>query len=241
MFPIRDINPTRSLALVTLAIIAVNAVVFIVFQPHRGPAAQLEFLYRWAAVACELVTRHPIDTAELDAGRCLVRPGGEVIFPEKQLGVSVLVSMFLHSNIVHIAGNMWFLWIFGDNVEEAFGKIGYAALYLVAGVAATLGFTLVHPDNITPLIGASGAIAGVLGAYLVLFPGRRVLALVTFFVIPVPAVLFLGLWFLGQFMVEEAGVAWEAHVAGFVVGAAVAFALRGVLLRRGRGSAAPAW
>ena len=227
MFPIRDLNPARGLAIVTLAVIAANVIVFVVWQPHTTADAQIAFLYRWAAVACELVTRHPLEALALETGRCIAPSGADVLFPEKHLALSVLVSMFLHSNIVHIAGNMWFLWIFGDNVEEAFGAIGYIALYLVAGLAAAAGFTLLHPGSVTPMIGASGAIAGVLGAYLVLFPARPVLALSIIGVVPVPSAIFLGLWFVGQFGVADPGVAWEAHVAGFLAGAVVAMLLRG--------------
>ncbi len=232
MFPIRDLNPTRGVAYVTLAIIAANVLVFALWQPHQGQLAELAFLYHYAAVACELVTRRALDVAELDAQRCLAQSVGAPLFPDKNLGLSVLVSMFLHSGVLHIAGNMWFLWIFGDNVEEAFGRIGYAALYLVAGLAAAAGFTLLHPGSVVPLVGASGAIAGVLGAYLVLFPGRPVLAIWIYGLIPVPSFIFLGLWFVGQFSTGDVGVAWEAHVAGFLAGLAIALVLRAPLMRR---------
>ena len=238
MFPIRDLNPTRGTAYITIAITLANVLVYVLWQPHGGQLAQLDFLYHYAAVACELVTRQPIDVGELTAQHCLPQSLGTPVFPDKNLPLSVLVSMFLHSGLLHIAGNMWFLWIFGDNVEEAFGAVGYALLYLVAGIAAAAGFTLVHADSVQPLIGASGAIAGVLGAYLVLFPTRPVLALWVFGLIPVPSLIFLGLWFVGQFSTGDAGVAWEAHVAGFVAGALIALAFRGPLLRRSRGGAA---
>ena len=107
-------------------------------------------------------------------------------------------------------------------------------MYLVAGVAATAGFVLLHPGETTPLVGASGAIAGVLGAYLVLFPAHQVVSIVFFMLLPVPAVLFLGFWFLGQFWVGDVGVAWEAHVAGFLAGVLIALPLRASLLARVR-------
>ena len=232
MFPLRDLNPSRGVAFVTLAVIAINVLVFALWQPHTGTEADVAFLYRYAAVACELIGRHPLERAELDAGRCLAQATGGALFPDKGLALSVAVSMFLHGGLLHLAGNMWFLWIFGDNVEAAFGHAGYALLYVLAGVAATAGFALLHPDNVVPLVGASGAIAGVLGAYLVLFPGHTVLALWFLGVLPVPAVIFLGLWFAGQFGVADAGVAWEAHVAGFLVGVAVALLFRAPLARR---------
>jgi membrane associated rhomboid family serine protease len=140
--------------------------------------------------------------------------------------------MFLHGSIAHILFNMWSLWIFGNNVEEAFGHLGYLVFYLAAGIAATIGFVAVNPDLTVPLIGASGAIAGVMGAYLVLFPRHMVLSLILFRVVAIPAVVFLGFWFFSQFLFESEGIAWEAHVAGFVFGAIVALPFRERLLTR---------
>jgi membrane associated rhomboid family serine protease len=142
--------------------------------------------------------------------------------------------MFLHGGIAHLFGNMWFLWLFGNNVEEAYGHLRYLAVYVLAGVVATLGFVAMHPGNTTPLIGASGAIAGVLGSYLVLFPGKMILAVAFLMVIPVPAAIFLVLWFVGQFAVADAGVAWEAHVTGFVFGVVASGVFRTPLLARVR-------
>jgi membrane associated rhomboid family serine protease len=140
--------------------------------------------------------------------------------------------MFLHGSIAHILFNMWSLWIFGNNVEEAFGHLGYALFYLAAGVAATVGFVLVNPELTIPLVGASGAIAGMMGAYLVLFPRHLVMSLVFFRIVALPAMFFLGIWFLSQFFFNTEGVAWEAHVAGFAFGALVALPFRQRLLSR---------
>jgi len=142
--------------------------------------------------------------------------------------------MFLHGSIAHVLGNMWFLWVFGNNVEEAFGRLGYLLLYFGAGLAATLAFVLNNPDSTVPLVGASGAIAGVMGAYLVLFPVHRVMTIVFLVITAIPAMVFLGLWFLSQFALvgAESGIAWEAHVFGFLVGVLVTLPLRPLLLRR---------
>lgn len=227
MFPIRDINPTREFAFLTLALIAANVVVFFFWQPFGGGAqAELEFLYRRAAVACELVQGRPISTADLAMNQCQAQVVGQAIFPEKNIWLAAGTSLFLHANLVHLAGNMWFLWIFGDNVEDHFGHVLYVGIYVLAGLAGTAGFVLLRPDEVTPLIGASGAIAGVLGAYLVLYPLRPVLAFAGFFLLPVPALLFIGLWIVGQFLVTDASVAWEAHVFGFIAGAALTLLLR---------------
>lgn len=233
MFPIRDINPTRTAAVVTFALITANVLVFFFWQPFgSGIQEELQFLYRRAAVACELVQRHPLTTAELSTGQCLTADSSATIFPEKRLWLSVLTSMFLHGSVIHLAGNMWFLWIFGDNVEERFGRFVFLGVYLLAGIAGTAGFVLTRPDEVTPLVGASGAIAGVLGAYLVLFPFRTVLAFAGFFLLPVPAAIFIGLWVFGQFLVTDPGVAWEAHVFGFIAGTAMAILIRPMGPRR---------
>jgi membrane associated rhomboid family serine protease len=245
LFPLRDINPTRIRPVVTWALILANVAVYFLLQPPAGEAGSDdlpgvrfesradEFAFRNAAIACELTTRSPLDASEILDGECVDSPTlAPVVFPDKNIWLSVGVSMFLHGSIAHILFNMWSLWIFGNNVEEAFGHVGYLLFYLAAGVAATLGFVLFNPELTIPLVGASGAIAGVMGAYLVLFPSHRILTIVIVFVTAVPAVVFLGFWFFSQFLIAgaQSGVAWEAHVAGFLVGVVVALPLRGRLL-----------
>lgn len=234
MFPIRDINPTRIFPIVTLALIAVNVLVFLLWQPSPDTEEGAEFLYERAAIACEITTGDPLTEKEIIDARCADTEGGTQPFPDKNVWLSGLVSMFLHGGIVHIAGNMWFLWIFGNNVEEAFGTLGYLGLYLLAGIVATASFIFLHTTSTDPLVGASGAIAGVLGAYLVLFPRHRVMTLLFVFFVPIPALFFLGFWFVAQFAVTEAAIAWEAHVGGFLFGVLVTLPLRETLLRRVR-------
>jgi membrane associated rhomboid family serine protease len=127
---------------------------------------------------------------------------------------------------------MWFLWIFGNNVEEAYGHVGYLLVYLVGGLAATGVYIVMNPDATIPLVGASGAIAVAMGAYTVLFPGHRILSLVGWFLVPIPAALFLIFWFVAQFGLGGTGTAWEAHAGGFAFGALVSLLLRSRLMRR---------
>ena len=237
MLPIRDLNPTRIRPVVTWVIIAVNVVVYFLLQPQptADPAdtEYEEFIYERAAIACEVSTGEPLDVDEVRFGVCRDDGGlSNEIFPDKNVWLAVGVSMFLHGGIAHLLFNMWSLWIFGNNVEEAFGTLGYLLFYLAAGIAATAGFVAVNPDLTVPLIGASGAIAGVMGAYLVLFPDHRVMTLIFFYVVAVPAILFLGVWFVSQFALasEETGVAWEAHVAGFLFGIVATLPFRRRLL-----------
>ena len=232
MLPVRDVNPTRIRPLMTALIVAANVVVFLL-TPQESPDAD-EFAYRHAAIACEVSTGEPVTAFEVDAEMCTPGNAADAVFPDKQIWLSVFVSMFLHAGVAHILFNMWSLWIFGNNVEEAFGSAMYLVFYLAAGVAATLGFVLLNPDLTVPLVGASGAIAGVMGAHVVLFPRHQIMTLLFYRLVAIPAVAFLGIWFLSQFALvgDDSGVAWQAHVAGFAFGALVAVVFRRRLLSR---------
>jgi membrane associated rhomboid family serine protease len=217
--------------IITVALIAVNVAVFFFWQPQDDLETQTDFLYENAAVACELTTGEPLTEEEIVLDRC-EDDAGDPVFPEKSVWLAAVVSMFLHGGLGHLLSNMWFLWIFGNNVEEAFGTGGYILMYLAAGAAATAAFVYANPEATVPMIGASGAIAGVLGSYLVLFPTHRVLTIFIFMFVHVPAGAYLALWFLLQFAYQEPGVAWEAHVGGFIFGVLLTLPLRSVLLTR---------
>lgn len=215
----------------TLLFIGACVLVFFAFQGQDTEFEQLEFLYRRAAISCEILTGQPLTAVEINSQACGL-DAGPAVFPDKQPWPSVLTSMFLHGGLLHLLFNMWSLWIFGNNVEEAFGHFRYALLYLFGGIAATLAFVFVNPDSTVPLVGASGAIAAALGSYAVLFPGHRVLTLLGWFLVPLPAAVFLAIWFVAQFGLGGTNTAWEAHVGGFVFGLVVALVFRRSLLRR---------
>jgi membrane associated rhomboid family serine protease len=214
VFPLKDNVPTRSFPIVTTTLIAINAAVWIFYQlPDLNGSVQ-ELAYQ----PCEVTSSCPPGAA--------VGEGWEVTW---------LTSMFMHGSWLHIIGNMLFLWVFGNNVEDAMGRLRFLAFYLLAGAAATALQTTITlwmgtaDDAAVPNLGASGAVSGVLGAYLVLLPHASVLTLVFFFLIEVPAGLFLGFWFLFQLweggfslVMPQAsgGVAFFAHIGGFVFGAA---------------------
>ena len=231
MFPLRDLNPTRIFPILTIGFILINVAVYFLWQPHDSLDAEYEFLYENAAVACELTTGDPLTAAEIETGVC-VNDTATPEFPSKNVWLAAVVSMFLHGGIGHLLSNMWFLWIFGNNVEEAYGTGGFLLVYLIAGLGATATFVFLNPEATVPLIGASGAIAGVLGAYLVLFPTHRILSIFIYFFVHVPAGLYLVFWFLLQFLTQDEGVAWEAHVGGFVIGALITLLLRPILSAR---------
>jgi membrane associated rhomboid family serine protease len=214
MFPIRDHNPSRRPALVTYALIALNAAVFMAILPSYGDDRALLVLYsNWAMVPARISM-------------------GDGYY-------TMLTSMFMHGGILHIAGNMLFLWIFGDNLEDEMGHLRYLGFYLFCGLAAGLAQYMAAPDARVPMVGASGAIAGVLGGYMLLFPKARVdvfLFFIIFFkVVPLPAWLMLGLWFAFQIIGEigasgDGGVAYLAHIGGFIAGVLATYPL---WLRRG--------
>jgi len=210
MFPIRDDAPRFGTPFVTVALIAVNVTVFL-YQfslAVESPGAQQAFVETLGAI--------PLRTEQAFAGHYPLIAGIGPIF----------TSIFLHGGWLHLIGNMWFLWIFGDNVEDELGHLAYLLFYLGCGLLASTAHILANPASVIPAVGASGAIAGVMGAYLVRFPYARIVTLVWIFVfvttIEVPAVLMLVYWFAIQFAsgaADTGGVAWWAHVGGFVAGA----------------------
>jgi membrane associated rhomboid family serine protease len=224
---------------ITIALIAINLFVYFAVQPHSSDQSQV-YLYHYAAVPCEVTTRQPVTEADIAANECDVNHAVVVrtdfgleqvpdtpAFPAKNVYLAILFSMFLHASVLHVLGNMLFLWIFGNNIEDRMGPVWYLAFYLAAGVVAAFTYIGLNSHSVQPLLGASGAIAGVMGAYIIWFPRTRVLTLVGFFPVYLPAVAVLGLWFLLQFSTNpNEGVAWQAHVGGFVVGALVALLLR---------------
>jgi len=268
MLPIRDSNPTERRPVVTLALIAANVLIFLFWQPtlRGGADAELEQqAFYWCHGLIPYEVTHQTDLAdggsggaaalEDDYGRGRPDIGSDIQrflqreCPSKSWLLSVFESMFLHGGWLHIAGNMLFLWIFGNNIEDRLGHVLFLLFYLAGGVAAAALQIAFAPDSAIPNVGASGAIAAVLGAYLVLHPRARVTTLLflLFFVtwLELPAVAVLAFWFalqlingLGGLGVDvNSGVAYWAHVGGFVFGAVIAF----VFLRRpGRGTQDPA-
>ncbi len=211
MIPLRDDNPTATVPVVTRALIALNVVVFL-YEVLLGPQLR-PFLFDWGFVPVRLTLA--------------VKYGDGPLLPA---ALPVVTSMFLHGGWAHLIGNMWYLWIFGDNVEDVLGHAVYLFFYLACGVVASLIQYATVPLAEVPTVGASGAIAAVLGAYIGAFPRARVFTLLPLFpfiqVVPLPAFFVLGLWFLFQFVLGlgalgaagSGGIAFWAHIGGFVAG-----------------------
>jgi rhomboid family protein len=210
MIPLRDVIPTRTTPYVTISLVVINALVFL-YELSLGDQIN-GFMFAFGLV------------------------------PAYFNWASVVTSMFLHGGFLHVAGNMLYLWIFGDNVEDQMGHGRFLAFYLLCGIAAALAQAFTVPDSMVPMVGASGAIAGVMGAYFILYPHSRIVTLVTlvFFwqIMEIPAIAFLGIWFLMQFLsgvgsiatatshAPGGGIAFWAHVAGFAAGAIGVFLFR---------------
>jgi len=225
MIPLRAENPRRSPALITVLLIVLNVIIF-VYQ-FSLPAGRDESLVEAFGVV-------PARAA------VLVQPGSISTFSNVELTfLPLLTSMFLHGGWLHLLGNMLFLWVFGGSVEDRMGHSLYLVFYLISGIGAGVIHTIANWGSTLPSIGASGAISGVLGAYIVFFPRSRILTLVPllffFFTVRLPATLMLGYWFIIQFLSgvstlgqeNQGGVAWWAHIGGFLLGVILALTLRG--------------
>lgn len=257
VIPVHDVNPLRRVPWMTYALVAANVVVLLLTPATstsvsgattlRQECRQLAFYQRYAAIPVELTHNKPLPLVATG------RPAHVGPHPACAVGrptfhkvpfLSAVTSQFVHGGWLHLLGNMLFLIIFGNNVEDRIGRIKYLLFYLVTGVIAAYGYALANPSSHEPLLGASGAIAGILGAYLVMFPRARVWSLIPFFFfvpLPLPAWLVLGGWFLLQWAyasgaaVSSAGnVAYLAHVIGFAFGLLV-----GLLVRNTQGPAQP--
>lgn len=235
--PLKDYNPTRRPALVVIFIILLNFSVFIFqsylsrehlqnplyasdLQPLAWPSSLEYFVLKDGLVPREFVKQQNL---EIPVGKD--RWGHDVVYQRRVPPLlSLLFSLFMHGSWLHLLGNMLFLWIFGNNIEDRLGWIKFIIFYLLCGIGANLAHILFNMNSLIPVIGASGAVSGVMGAYLVLFPHARVRTLVFIFILvttmDIPAAVFLAIWFIFQFLSAGggSGIAWLAHVGGFILG-----------------------
>ncbi len=253
MIPLRDYHSSGRFPLVTIALIALNILVFAYqFSLSDVPAREQtnRWVFAWQEAGCDLsrefaqvlrfarLSEEDLFTFRFGAIPCEITRGIDLPpLAPFAIWFTLLSSMFMHAGLLHILGNMWYLWIFGDNIEGVLGRLGYLGFYLLCGAAAAFAQIFINPNSAIPMVGASGAISGVLGAYLVLFPYGRILTLVPLFpffvrLIQLPVILFLGFWFFMQFWggisspIDGGGVAYWAHAGGFVAGAALAWTVK---------------
>ncbi len=235
MFPIGDENePGHGPAVVTLALIAINIGVFLLLQDF---GSNREFTYGWSAIPREITSG-----VDLLQAQVITVDGQQLRVPQAPgpdpIQLTLLSSMFMHADLLHLGGNMLFLWIFGDNVEHRAGRILFLVAYLGAGLAGSLAQIWSSADSPIPTLGASGAISGVLGAYIVLFPGNRVTVFMFRFLTRVPALVAIGIWIAFQVFANFAtptaagGVAYLAHIGGFAAGVLAGVVFRALPSRR---------
>jgi membrane associated rhomboid family serine protease len=250
MFPIGDDNRgRRSVPYIVYILIALNAIVFILFQGAGMTEEGERFTYAYAVVAREITTGEDVVGSVPVPGAEPVRDPrtGRVVTPEIPLQPSpspiyltLLTAMFMHGGWMHIIGNMLYLWVFGDNIEDNFGHLKFVIFYLVCGVIASFAQIMIDPDSPIPSLGASGAIAGVLGSYLIMFPRNRIRNIVAlgfiWTTVELPAIVVLGFWIVLQIISQytasiasaqsSGGVAYMAHIGGFVAGGVLSVLFR---------------
>jgi membrane associated rhomboid family serine protease len=214
--PLKDENPTSRFPYITVFFIALNILIFL--YQFFSPQGLQYYVFKMGAIPYEITHFKTVSFISPDSQE----PVSRLLPP-----LAVVVSMFLHGGFLHLLGNMLYLWIFGNNIEDFLGSFRFIFFYLLSGLGASLTHIVFHPNSQVPMIGASGAIAGVLGAYLILYPRARVLTFVFLFifirVMPIPAFFILGIWFIAQVLNVGlgGGVAWFAHIGGFLIGIAL--------------------
>ena len=220
MIPISDANPSENKATVTISLISICIFVYIFLTPGDNNFG--EYLYKYAAIPCELLNNSPLTDSQLWLNEC-ESAEGEIIFATKNILYSIFYSPLMHSGFLHLLGNIWSLWIFGDNVEDVLGKSKTIVFILLTAILSIYGHALLNPSSTIPIVGASGIVAAFMGAYLYMFPNARILA---FLIIPfwmpvtIKAKTFMTFWIIYQLALtfQITNISWEAHIFGFISG-----------------------
>ena len=221
VIPISDINPARNTPVISRIFMFTTVGVFLLIQP-KNQIELFNFFYQYSAIPCELVNYSPISESQFYNNDCFNNQSSS-IFPEKNLLLSVISANFFHANFIHILGNLWSFWIFGNNVEDKLGKFRFIIFLICIGIISISVHTYLNQDSLIPIVGASGIVSGLMGAYVFMFPNARLLVLVPFgFLFPttIKAKFFMVFWFLSQILISisDQNISWEAHVGGFVFG-----------------------
>ena len=221
MIPISDINPAENIPIISRIFIILSTLIFVFVQPKNNNEL-FNYFYKFAAIPCELMNNLPLAANQFYNNNCILDPD-IFIFPEKNILLSIFISLFLHANFLHILGNLWSFWIFGNNVEDKLGKIRFILFLIISGLISVVAHSLLNPVNINPIVGSSGIVSALMGAYLYLFPNAKLLVLVpfgVFFPTTIKAKFFMIFWLLSQFIIaiQSNNISWEAHISGFIFG-----------------------
>ncbi len=221
MIPISDINPAENIPIISRIFIILSALIFLFITP-KGSAELFTFFYQYAAIPCEIINNSPLSVNQFYSNSCLAEPD-VLIFDNKNISFSLFFSLFLHANFLHLLGNLWSFWIFGNNIEDKLGKLRFCIFIFVTGFVSIVSHVILNAYNINPIVGSSGIVSALMGAYLYLFPNARLLVLVPFGVLfptTLKAKYFMLFWLISQLFIalQSNSISWEAHIGGFIFG-----------------------
>ena len=221
MIPISDINPAKNIQIISRLFIIVTALIFLFLTPKDGTEL-FTFFYKYAAIPCEIFNNNPLSMNQFYSNNCLLDPD-VLIFENKNIRFSLFASLFLHANFFHVLGNLWSFWIFGNNIEDKLGKFRFCIFLFITGIISLMFHVLLNAYNINPIVGSSGIVSALMGAYLYLFPNARLLVLVpfgVFFPTTLKAKYFMLFWLISQIFIalQSNNISWEAHISGFIFG-----------------------
>jgi len=221
MIPISDINPAENTPYITRFFIFFTIAVYILLQP-KNSADLFNFFYEFSAIPCEIQKGVPLSANQFYSNDCMVTIDN-VVFANKNLMLSLLIANFLHANLLHLVGNLWSFWIFGNNIEDKLGKLKFTIFLMVAAGGSIGTHIILNYSDLNPIVGASGIVSALMGAYLYRFPNAKLLVLVPFGIIfptTIKAKYFMAFWFASQVIIslQNNNISWEAHIGGFFVG-----------------------
>jgi len=221
VIPISDINPAKNSPVISRIFMFITIGTFLLVQP-KNQIDLINFFYQYSAIPCELITFSPLSESQFYSNDCLNNTTAP-IFQNKNLVLSIVFANFFHANFIHILGNLWSFWIFGNNVEDKLGKVRFAIFIIIIGFLSIAVHIYLNQNSLTPIVGASGIVSGLMGAYVYMFPNARLLVLVPFgFLFPttIKAKFFMIFWLISQFLIaiQSNNISWEAHLSGFIFG-----------------------
>mgnify|MGYP005727093887 FL=1 len=221
MIPISDINPPQNNPVISRIFIILSILVYVLIQP-KDPSELFNFFYEFAAIPCEVLNNRPLSLDQYYNNQCTLK-SSNIVFENKNIYLSLFFSNMFHANFVHILGNLWSFWIFGNNIEDKLGKLKFIIFLIFTGVVSMFSHIILNTYDINPIVGASGIVSALMGAYLYLFPNAQLLVLVPFgFLFPttIKAKFFMIFWFISQIFIaiQNTNISWEAHIGGFIVG-----------------------
>ena len=224
MIPISDINPAKNTPIISRIFMISVVLTYVLIQP-KTDIELFNFFYEYAVIPCEFITGYPISIEQYYQNNCSVI-SNDVIFPFKNVYLGLFYSNFFHANFIHILGNLWSFWIFGNNVEDKLGKIKFFIFLLIVGVSSISFHIVLNQSSLITVVGASGIVSGLMGAYVYLFPNAKLLVLVPFgilFPTTIRAKYFMIFWFVSQIFIaiSTSNISWEAHIGGFIIGYAL--------------------